>query len=84
MEQSKMEDFVANAALLAAHLTEQCNRAAAAQEVAAATEQTAASTQEVSASAHQQPWWRTDEGIYFEPEAAGAESGAHSSAHDEL
>lgn len=40
--------------------------------------------QEVSASAHQQPWWRTDEGIYFEPEAAGAESGAHSSAHDEL
>ena len=35
MEQSKMEDFVANAALLAAHLTDQCNRAANAQEVAA-------------------------------------------------
>lgn len=35
MEQSKMEDFVANAALLAAHLTEQCNRAAAVQEVSA-------------------------------------------------
>ena len=35
MEQSKMEDFVANAALLAAHLTEQCNRATSAQEVSA-------------------------------------------------
>jgi len=35
MERSKMEDFVANAALLAAHLTEQCNKAANAQEVSA-------------------------------------------------
>lgn len=35
MEQSKMEDFVTNAALLAAHLTDQCNRAANAQEASA-------------------------------------------------
>lgn len=35
MEPSKMEEFVANAALLAAHLTDQCNKAAAAQQAAA-------------------------------------------------
>ena len=35
MEPSKMEDFVANAALLAAHLTDQCNKAAATQQAAA-------------------------------------------------
>ncbi len=42
MDPSKMEEFVANAALLAAHLTEQCNKAAAAQQ---------ASAQELQASA---------------------------------
>lgn len=42
METSKMEEFVANAALLASHLTEQCNKAAAAQQ---------ASAQELQASA---------------------------------
>lgn len=42
MEPSRMEEFVANAALLAAHLTEQCNKAAAAQQ---------ASAQELEASA---------------------------------
>lgn len=42
METSRMEEFVANAALLAAHLTEQCNKAAAAQQ---------ASAQELQASA---------------------------------
>lgn len=42
MELSKMEEFVANAALLAAHLTEQCNKAASAQQ---------ASAQELQASA---------------------------------
>lgn len=35
MDPSKMEEFVANAALLAAHLTEQCNKAAAAQQTSA-------------------------------------------------
>ncbi|MDR7068024.1 hypothetical protein J2X02_000841 [Pseudoxanthomonas japonensis] len=35
MEPSKMEEFVANATLLAAHLTEQCNKAAAAQQSSA-------------------------------------------------
>ena len=35
MEPSKMEEFVANAALLAAHLTEQCNKAAATQQTSA-------------------------------------------------
>ena len=42
MEPSKMEEFVANAALLAAHLTEQGNKAASAQQ---------ASAQELQASA---------------------------------
>jgi len=42
MEPSKMDEFVANAALLAAHLTEQCNKAAAVQQ---------ASAQELQASA---------------------------------
>lgn len=35
MDPSKMEEFVANAALLAAHLTEQCNKAASAQQTSA-------------------------------------------------
>ena len=35
MDPSKMEEFVANAALLAAHLTEQCNKAAVAQQTSA-------------------------------------------------
>lgn len=35
MDQSKMDDFVANAALLAAHLTRQCERAIEAQESSA-------------------------------------------------
>lgn len=42
MEPSKMEDFVANAALLAAHLTDQCNKAATAQQAAARDLQAAA------------------------------------------
>ena len=42
MDPSKMEEFVANAALLAAHLTEQCNKAATTQQ---------ASAQELQASA---------------------------------
>ena len=36
MDRSTMEDFVSNAALLAGHLTQQCNKAAAAQQSAAA------------------------------------------------
>lgn len=42
MDQTKMEEFVANAALLAGHLTQQCERAAADQRAASASLEQAA------------------------------------------